>query len=229
MRAARLPLAWLAVLLPLFVLTAPATPAWAQDQSYQEKSTYGPIQRRLFELDHEIAIGWAYLPLDPFTKGYGAQLSYTIHFNHFVALELFRVGWSYNFDSKLKTKLLDQMPDVSPAEFPAVIFFENTNLLFKLLYGKQSLFNRTVVHFEVYATLGASLLFRNPYPVWDGDLTNARYEFGVNGGFGARFWFSPRWSIKIDLRDTVILMCFNRGNFPLENSALVGVAFAFNI
>jgi outer membrane beta-barrel protein len=211
------------------VLLVPAQPLRAQERSYQEKSVYGPIQRRLFKLDHEISIGWAYLPLDPFTKGYGAQLGYTIHFNHFFALELFRVGWSYNIDSKLKTKLLDQMPDVSPAEFPAVIFFENTNLLFKLLYGKQSLFNRTVVHFEVYATLGASFLFRNPYPIWDGDLRNARYEFGVNGGFGARFWFSPRWSFKIDLRDTVILLCFNRGDFPLENSALIGIAFAVNI
>jgi len=216
-------------LLLLGVLMLAAVPAMAQDRSYKEKSIYGPIQRRVFELDHEIAIGWAYLPLDPYTKGYGAQLSYTIHFNHFLALELFRVGWSYNFDSQLKTKLLDQMPDVSPAEFPAVIFFENTNLVFKLLYGKQSLFNRTVVHFEVYATLGGAFLFRNPYPIWDGDLTNARYEFGVNGGFGARFWFSPRWSFKIDLRDTVILLCFNRGDFPLENSALIGLSFAVNI
>ena len=225
MRTAGLPLLGLLVL----ALCLPALPAMAQDQSYKEKSIYGPIQRRVFELDHEIAIGWAYLPLDPYTKGYGAQLSYTIHFNHFIALELFRVGWSYNFDSKLKTKLLDQMPDVSPAEFPAVVFFENTNLVFKLLYGKQSLFNRTVVHFEVYATLGGAFLFRNPYPIWDGDLTNARYEFGVNGGFGARFWFSPRWSFKIDLRDTVILLCFNRGDFPLENSALIGLSFAVNI
>jgi len=216
-------------LLLLGLVTLAALPAAAQDRSYKEKSVYGPIQRRVFELDHEIAIGWAYLPLDPYTKGYGAQLSYTIHFNHFLALELFRVGWSYNFDSKLKTKLLDQMPDVSPAEFPAVIFFENTNLIFKLLYGKQSLFNRTVVHFEVYATLGGAFLFRNPYPIWDGDLTNARYEFGVNGGFGARFWFSPRWSFKIDLRDTVILLCFNRGDFPLENSAMIGLSFAVNI
>jgi outer membrane beta-barrel protein len=225
MRSARLTLLGLVML----ALILPASPAAAQDRSYKEKSAYGPIQRRVFELDHEIAIGWAYLPLDPYTKGYGAQLSYTIHFNHFIALELFRVGWSYNFDSKLKTKLLDQMPDVSPAEFPAVVFFENTNLIFKLLYGKQSLFNRTVVHFEVYAALGGSFLFRNPYPIWDGDLTNARYEFGVNGGFGARFWFSPSWSFKIDLRDTVILLCFNRGDFPLENSALIGLSFAFNI
>ena len=228
MKAARSPFAWL-VVMSVLLPALQVLPARAQDQSYREKSTYGPIQRRLFDLSHEISIGWAYLPLDPFTKGYGAQLSYTIHFNHFLALELFRVGWSYNFDSKLKTKLLDQMPDVSPAEFPAVIFFENTNLVFKLLYGKQSLFNRTVVHFEVYATLGGAFLFRNPYPIWDGDLTNARYEFGVNGGFGARFWFSPRWSFKIDLRDTVILLCFNRGDFPLENSAMIGFSFAVNL
>ena len=229
MRSARVPISFSVALVLLATLLVPAPPAMAQDKSYKEESAYGPIQRRLFELNHEIAIGWAYIPLDPYSKGYGAQLSYTIHFNHFIALELFRVGWSYNIDSKLKTKLLDQMPDVSPAEFPAVVFFENTNLLFKLLYGKQSLFNRTVVHFEVFATLGGSFLFRNPYPIWEGDLTNARYEFGVNGGFGARFWFSPRWSFKIDLRDTVILLCFNRGDFPLENSAMIGISFAVNI
>lgn len=203
--------------------------ARAEDKSYQEESAYGPIQRRLYDLGHELSLGWAYLPLNPYHKGYGVQLSYTIHFNHFLALELFRVGWSYNVDSDLKTKLIDQMPDISPAEFPAVIFFENTNLLFKLLYGKQSLANRTVLHFEVFATAGAAFLFRNPYPIWDGDLNNARYEFGVNGGFGARFWLNPDWSVRVDLRDTVILLSFNRGDFPLKNSAMIGVSFAVNL
>jgi len=200
-----------------------------EKKSYQEKSAYGPIQRRLFDMDHELSLGWAYLPLDPYYKGYGAQLSYTIHFNHLFALELFRVGWTYNVDTDLKTKLIDQMPDISPAEFPAVLFFENTNLLFKLFYGKQSLVNRVVLHFEIFATVGGALLMRNPYPVWDGDLSNVRYEFGVNGGFGARFWLDPTWSLRVDIRDTVILLCFNQRDFPLENSAMIGLSIAVNL
>ncbi len=207
--------------------------ASAEDQdTYREESAYGPIQEHIYKMDHEISIGWAYLPLDPYYKGYGAQLAYTIHFNPFIALELFRVGWSYNVDTELKTKIIDTAPEVSLAEFPAVVFFENTNLLFKLFYGKQSFTNRTVVHFEIFATLGAAFLFRNPYPIWEGDLDNARYEFGVNGGFGVRFWFNPTWSIRIDLRDTVTLLSLNQGvddESWLDNSAMIGLSLAFNL
>jgi len=110
----------------------------ADNEDFDQKSAYGPIQKRGYELDHEVSLGWAYLPLDPYYKGYGASLSYTIHFGHLMALELFRVGFSWNLDTSLKTKLIDQMPNISPTEFPAVVFFENTNLVFKLLYGKQT-------------------------------------------------------------------------------------------
>ncbi|MBW1873147.1 MAG: outer membrane beta-barrel domain-containing protein, partial [Deltaproteobacteria bacterium] len=185
--------------------------------------------QRLFELDHEFSLGWAYLPLDAYYKGYGVQIAYTIHFNHLIALELFRIGWSYNVDSKLKTKLIDQMPDISPGEFPGVLFWENTNLLFKLFYGKMAFLNNVVLHFELYATAGVAFVFRNPYPIWEGDLTNAHYEFGVNAGFGARFWLSPNWSIRLDLRDTVILLTLNRGQFPMKNSAMFGLTFAVNL
>jgi len=199
----------------------------AEEKWYSER--YGPVQKRLYDLDHEISLGWALLPLDAYYKGYGVQIGYTIHFNEIWALELFRIGWSYNLDTKLKNKLIDQIPDVSPSEFPAVVLWENTNLLFKFFYGKQSFLNRTVIHFELFATAGGAFVFRNPYPLWDGDFHNANYEFGVNGGFGARFWLTPRWSLRVDLRDTVVLLTFNRGSFPLKNIALVGLTFGVNL
>jgi len=196
--------------------------AWSSER-------YGPIQRRLFDLGHELSLGFSYLPLDAYYKGYGAQIAYTIHFNHVWALELFRVGFSYNVDSALKTKLIDQIPDISPGEFPAVELWENTNLLLKFFYGKQSFLNGTVLHFELYATAGASFFYRNSYPLWKGDMKNAHYEFGVNGGFGARIWFSPRWSVRLDLRDNVLLITFNQGKFPLKNVAMIGLTFAVNL
>jgi hypothetical protein len=45
----------------------------------EQESAYGAIQKRLYEVDHELSLGWAYLPLNPYYKGYGASLSYTIH------------------------------------------------------------------------------------------------------------------------------------------------------
>ncbi|RME19035.1 MAG: outer membrane beta-barrel domain-containing protein [Deltaproteobacteria bacterium] len=190
---------------------------------------YGPIQKRLFDMSHELSIGFAYLPLDPYYKGYGVQLAYTIHFDQMWALELFRVGFSYNTDTSLKTKLIQQIPDISPGEFPAVELWENTNLVFKFFYGKQSFLNRQVLHFELFATAGASILYANPYPIWEGNMHNAQYQFGVNVGFGARFWLDPRWSVRLDLRDTVVLIVFNQGRFPLDNVAMIGLSFCVDL
>ncbi len=205
-------------------------PTLAVDQAqYQEQGSTSPIQRRKYELGHELSLGWAYLPLDAYYKGYGLQVAYTIHFSDLVALELFRVGWSYNIDTKLKNKLIDQMPDISPGEFPAVVLWEHTNLLLKLFYGKQSFLNGTVLHFELFATAGGAFVFRNPYPIWDGDQSNAHYEFGVNGGFGFRFWLNPDWSVRVDMRDTVILFTLNQSKLRAKNSAMIGLTFAVNL
>jgi outer membrane beta-barrel protein len=212
-------------------LSLASSTALAKDEgkSYSDKSSYGKIQQRLYTLDHELSFGWAFLPLDPYYKGYGADLTYTIHLNEIWALELFRIGFAYNVDSSLKTKLVEQIPDVSPDEFPAVVLYENTNLVLKLLYGKQSFFNRAVLHFEIFATAGFSLLVRNPYQVWEMDMDNMLYEIGVNGGFGFRFWLNPDWSIRVDLRDNVLLMAVNKADFKIENSALIGLSISLNL
>ncbi len=201
------------------------------DDDFEQKSAYGPIQKRGYELNHEVSLGWAYLPLDPYYKGYGASLSYTIHFGHLMALELFRVGFSWNTDTSLKTKLIDQMPNISPTEFPAVVFFENTNLVFKLLYGKQTFLNRAVLHYEIFVTAGAAFAFLNPFNVTELDMDNARYDMGVNGGVGFRFWLSPSWSIRVDLRDTVFLIELGSagGDVQLDNSAEIGLAISADL
>lgn len=138
-------------------------PSEEMTQNYQEQSAYGPIQSRKFKMKHELSLGWAYLPLDAYYKGYGLQVGYTIHFSPVVALELFRFGWSYNIDTSLKSKLLNTSPVAKPEDFPAVVFFENTNLVLNVLYGKQSFLNRVVVHFELFVTGGAAFVYRNPF------------------------------------------------------------------
>jgi outer membrane beta-barrel protein len=195
----------------------------------RDQSMYGPIQKRLYSLDHEIALGFSYLPLDPYAKGYGAHLSYTIHFDDLWALELFRVGFAWNVDTSLKGKILDSMPTATPEEFPQVVFWENTNLVLKLLYGKQSLLNAAVLHFDLFITAGLALCYRNPFNVHELDTDNSRFDLGVNLGVGFRFWLNPDWSLRVDLRDTLLLFGVNNLDFPLENSVEVSLALAVNL
>ena len=197
---------------------------------FVEKSMYGPVQKRIFTNNHELSLGWAYLPLDAYYKGYGVQVAYTIHFDDIFALELFRIGWSYNRDTKLKTRLIEQMPDVSPTEFPAIVLFENTDFIMKFLYGKESLLNSAVVHYELFAAVGVSLLYLNPDNMtgdFESDLSEL--QFGVNAGLGFRVWFNPTWSLKVDIRDTLSLLSFTSDEFPLKNSALLGVSIAVDM
>ncbi|HOX45709.1 MAG TPA: outer membrane beta-barrel domain-containing protein [Myxococcota bacterium] len=195
----------------------------------KDKSIYGPIQKRLYALDNELSIGFSYLPLDPYTKGYGAHLAYTIHFDDLWALELLRVGFSWNVDTSLKTKVIDAMPQATPEEFPAVVFYENTNLILKLLYGKQSGLNAAVLHYDLFLLAGAALLYRNPFNLDQIDTDHSRFDLGFNLGVGFRFWLSPDWSLRVDLRDTLIVFGVNNLDWPLENSVEVSLALSVNL
>ncbi|NOZ88184.1 MAG: hypothetical protein GXP49_18380 [Deltaproteobacteria bacterium] len=204
------------------------------EEVFVEKSAYGPVQKRVFALKQELSLGWAYLPLDAYYKGYGAQIAYTVHFDNTFALELFRVGWSYNKDTKLKTRLIEQMPDVSPTEFPAIVFFENTDLIMKILYGKQSLLNSFVLHYEIFVAAGVTFEYLN-----SDNITHAKsdkdynrqsmFHFGINAGMGFRLWFSPKWSFVVDLRDNLALLSFTEDEFPLKNAAMLGISIAVNL
>jgi outer membrane beta-barrel protein len=201
-------------------------------ENYQERSAYGPIQRRMYKMKHEVSFGLAYLPLDSYYKGYGVQLAYTIHLSPVVAIELFRIGWSYNVDTKLKKKLLTTIPDVHQEDFPAVVFFENTNLVLNVLYGKHSFLNRMVLHFELFVTGGAAFVFRNPFNVFELDEETkgySRFELGLNAGVGFRVWIDPTWSVRVDLRDTVMLINVTNGDLPLKQSLMVGLMMSVNL
>ena len=77
--------------LVLLGLCLASQPAQAGPKDQPLSSRYGPIQKRLYTLDHELSFGWSYMPIDSYYKGYGVSLSYTIHFDHLWALELFRL------------------------------------------------------------------------------------------------------------------------------------------
>jgi outer membrane beta-barrel protein len=213
---------------------APASQKQSDDkgQYYQDRSAYGPIQRRKFQMKHEISFGWSYLPLDAYYKGYGLQLAYTIHLNPLMALELFRIGWSYNIDTSLKNKVLNAGTlKVNPEDFPAVVFYENTNFIFNVLYGKSSFLNRMVLHFELFVTGGGTFIYRNPFNIQALDMDTGRYDLGINGGLGFRVWVDPDWSIRFDLRDMLILLSARTGGVDSswKQVIMIGLMASYNL
>lgn len=201
--------------------------------NYEEKSAYGPIQKRVFDLDHELTLSLTSLPLNPYYKGYGLTVAYTVHLSQVWALELFRVGISFNLDTSLKRKIIEQTAGLptpaSAKDFPAVVVFENTNLILKVLYGKHTALNRPVIHWEIFTTFGAALAISNPYNVTKIDMSLANFDLGVNGGIGFRIWMSESWSFRVDIRDTLLFWTINKlTEFPNESVVEISAGFALS-
>ncbi len=197
------------------------------EKTYQDKSDYGLIQRRVYDVNHEIGLGFSYLPLDPYYKSYGVALGYTYHFNSFFALELFRVGAFIPIDTSLKTKVIQTVPEAAE-KFRSITLFENTNVLFRMLYGKQSFLNRAVLHFELFGTLGGSLLFYTQEALWK-KSSSRRLDLGASFGLGFRFWFNPTWSVRADVQDMISLMDISGASIPLDSNILIGLGIAWNL
>src|SRR5262245_46601033 len=107
------------------------------------------IQARAYSLTYEIAAGGGFLPLDPYTKQLYAGGSMVAHFTDTVAWQIARGGYAYNWASGLRQQL-ERDFGVLPNAFEQVAFFVGTDLMLTPFYGKSSVANRTVIHYEAY-------------------------------------------------------------------------------
>ena len=141
---ARLGAACLAV--ALFVCAAP-TPASADEETYV-------VQDRLYRMRHEISVATGVLPLDAFYKGITIGGGYTIHWSDLFAWEVARFAYAFHVNTDLREELRTNF-GVEPTAFDRIRYYLFTNFVFKPLYGKWSLLNRTIVRDETPGT-GAS-------------------------------------------------------------------------
>lgn len=167
--------------------------AFAQLEELENPGTVSAVQDRAYRMQHELNLSVGVLPLDAFYKGLYAQVGYTVHFSDYFAWQVGRGAYSYAAKTGLREQL-ERDFGVLPTAFEEVQFFVGSDVMWKPLYGKLTLLNKSVVHGEVFLLLGASLF----------KFTNA-FRPAVNIGGGGRVFVSKWVSFRLDVTNNVVL------------------------
>ncbi|MGA9522291.1 MAG: outer membrane beta-barrel domain-containing protein [Myxococcaceae bacterium] len=176
----------------LFVVLA-LFPMLANAAVPAEVGSFKIVQNRQYQLKHELALGAGMLPLDAFYKGFTGNLSYTFHFTDHFAWQVGRASVSYNISTGLSDQLSRDF-GLLTTDFPQVQWTIGSDLIWKLIYGKVALINRTLHHVEGFLIAGAS---------------GVKVQSGIlpapNVGVGGRLFLSDALSIRLDVTDSIVV------------------------
>lgn len=166
-----------------FALAAPASA-----ESLEQPGRLAAVQQRKFRMNHELFAAASLLPWDAFYKGVGPTAGYTIHFTDSVAWEVLRGTYSFSLPTSLREQL-ERDYAVAPTRFEEVRILAGSAFMFTPLYGKFSLFNRSVLHGEAYGLVGGSVA-----------RMTETYKVGPQAGLGVRLFLSESVSLRAEGR-----------------------------
>jgi outer membrane beta-barrel protein len=207
--------AHLALALTLAAGTTAHAAAPASEQSEEPKVA---IQRPKFQLAHELSLAAGIMPLDPFQKSATASFSYTLHFNRWLAWEVFQVTGGLLTSTDLRDELIDTFA-ISEDDFNAPRFMATTGVELAPIYGKQVMLNDGVVHHAAFLGVHGGVIFGDR-----GRLSETFEDLrpAVGLGLGYRLFLSDTWSTRLDVRDFV---SFKRAIRDREQTELENVLF----
>jgi outer membrane beta-barrel protein len=194
-------------------LLAPAA-ALAQLQELENPGTVSAIQERAYRMQHELNLAIGLLPQDAFYKGLTVKGSYGFHFTDSIAAQGY-FTYSYNLPTGLRQQL-ERDFGVLPTAFDEVQFFFGGDLLWKPLYGKLAVMNRSVIHGEVWLLAGAAGF----------KFTNT-FRPGINIGGGGRWFISQYVSLRLDVTNYIVLPV-GGGSTSFTNVLSMTLALALN-
>jgi outer membrane beta-barrel protein len=207
-------------LAPLTLTLLGASSAWADDALDEEQVATYAVQSRLFRLGGELNAAAGILPMNAFYKGLTVGGSFTYHFSNAWAWEIINGSYVYK---QLETGLMNELREnyrVQPTDIAAIDLMLSSSFVFKPFYGKLAYLNRRLIHIELSVPLGLTLArYTNPQT----------YLPGPNAGLILRVYLSPHTSVRIDVRDHLILK--NGWGSPTKwdtrNELHVSLGFAF--
>jgi outer membrane beta-barrel protein len=173
-------------------LVAPAI-ALAQADELENPGTVSAVQERTYRMNHELSLQAGTLPLDAFYKSFYGGVAYTFHFTDTFAWQVGRGAYCYNVNTGLRAQL-ERDFGVLPTAFDEVQYFVGSDLMWSPLYGKTAVLNKSVLHFEVYLLLGASVF----------KFTN-NFAPAVNLGGGVRLFQNKFVSWRLDVTDSITI------------------------
>jgi len=181
------------------------------------------IQERIFHRHHEIDLNVGYIPDDDFYHAFPVGLGYTYTFNDHFSWEVVRAQLALNSEKGLKEDLENNF-GVTPQEFHEPKYFIHSHLVFKPSYGKDAIWNRSVVNHETYLFLGGGMVnYDRDYSYGSSDSENAP---SVSFGIGRKYFLNQNLCLNLEVRDTVTFK-----DDETENNIWFGfsLGFRFNL
>lgn len=170
--------------------------ALAQAEALENPGTTAAVQDRLYQMNHELTLGIGVLPADAFYKGYIAGVSYTYHFTDHFAWQVGRGAYSYNVKTSLRQQLerdFGVAPTATAFE-DEVQYMVGSDVMWSPFYGKTSILNSKVIHFEAFLLGGATVFKLN---------RDGGFRPGANLGLGLRVFRNNHISFRLDVTDNV--------------------------
>lgn len=191
-----------------------ALPARA-DEDVEDYGQVAAVQNREYRMGQELELAIALLPEDAFYKGVAPELAYTFHFSDAWGFEA-RGAYSVDFDTGLKSQLLQL--GTQPTSFQQTRLFLTGDVIWSPIYIKGTLTNTSVMHGELYFALGGGAFEE---VTTGGNLGN--FYPAPNFGAGLRIFLSKTFSVRLDVRDNVLI----DKNFDNVLDASLGISVNF--
>ncbi|MEM6860221.1 MAG: hypothetical protein AAF627_05660 [Myxococcota bacterium] len=192
-------------LLCTVLLAVTASSAQAQGlASYDEVA----VQKRKYQLANELRLSVGTLPIDPYRKGFAGSLSFTRHFNQFLAWEIFHASFSLLTRTDLSEELINVFganPESNRFAAPRMVL--TTGIELTPLYGKWALLNDGQIHHAFIVGGYGGVIFGNRVEERSRAITgfdvsrtlsDVRPSFGP--GIGYRVYLNNSFSLRVDTR-----------------------------
>ena len=168
------------------------------------------VQNRQHTITHEFGAWIGTLPMDAFTKGLTFTGAYSLHFNDVIGWEVGQFTYSHGIDTDLKQDLRDLQ--IGPTPFEVVRYYLTSSLLFKPVYGKLAVLNRSLIFGEVFILAGGGY----------GWMTITSRPV-VDVGLGFRVYVGEVLSFRLDFRDYAFI---NKDDMHSELWIALGVCLS---
>ena len=191
--------------------------ALAQAEALENPGTTSAVQDRLYQMNHELTLGIGVLPADAFYKGYFAGVGYTYHFTDNFSWQVGRGAYSYNVKTSLRQQLerdFGVAPTATAFE-DEVQWMVGSDVMWSPFYGKTSILNSKVIHFEAFLLGGATVFKLN---------REGGFRPGANVGLGLRVFRNNHISFRLDVTNNVVWAGASR----IINIPTIQLATAFN-
>lgn len=184
------------------------------------------VQEKVFFKYHELSFVTGYVSNDDFYEVFPVGLSYTFNFNDAFSWEVIRGYYDFTMEKDLMDDLVDEF-GAAPEQFYKPRAQVLTHFVYRPLYGKDAVRNRSVINHETSFFVGGGLdIYEKKYSDPTAGSASDEMAFCTSFGAGIKYFINKNLNLSIELRD---LTSFREDEIINRVWFGVNLGFRFNL